>query len=56
LRALQAGEGANWQLWVVDIGVNKAWKHYGTAGSKGVKFGMEWVAPLKLVGGEGDGQ
>lgn len=56
LRALQAGEGAHWQLWVVDVGVNKAWKQYGAAGSRCVRFGMEWVAPVKFVAGESDAQ
>lgn len=39
------------QLWVVDIGVEKAWKRSGLAGSRGVKFGKEWVVPVRLVEG-----
>ena len=39
------------QIWVVDIGVEKAWKRSGLAGSRGVKFGNDWVVPVKLVEG-----
>jgi enhancer of mRNA-decapping protein 3 len=39
------------QIWVVDIGVEKAWKRSGLAGSRGVKFGDDWVVPVKLVEG-----
>jgi hypothetical protein len=47
----------NSQIWVVDIGVEKAWKRSGLAGSKGVKFGNDWVVPVKLVeGGAEDGR
>lgn len=42
------------QLWVVDIGVEKAWKRSGLAGSRGVKFGNDWVVPVKLVEGSAD--
>jgi enhancer of mRNA-decapping protein 3 len=41
------------QIWVVDIGVEKAWKNSGLAASKGIKFGSEWVVPVKLVDGLG---
>jgi enhancer of mRNA-decapping protein 3 len=41
----------NAQIWVVDIGVEKAWKRSGLAGSRGVKFGGDWVVPVKLVEG-----
>jgi enhancer of mRNA-decapping protein 3 len=41
----------NAQIWVVDIGVEKAWKRSGLAGSRGVKFGADWVVPVKLVEG-----
>jgi enhancer of mRNA-decapping protein 3 len=39
------------QTWVVDVGVNRAWKQSGMASSKGVRFGSDWVVPLKLVEG-----
>jgi enhancer of mRNA-decapping protein 3 len=39
------------QTWVVDVGVNRAWKQSGMASSKGVRFGNDWVVPLKLVEG-----
>ena len=44
----------NAQIWVVDIGVEKAWKRSGLAGSRGVKFGNDWVVPVKLVEGPPD--
>ncbi|QDS76053.1 hypothetical protein FKW77_005544 [Venturia effusa] len=37
------------QVWVVDVGVNRAWKQSGMANSKGVIFGRDWVVPLKLA-------
>jgi enhancer of mRNA-decapping protein 3 len=63
LRALQRASVAvtsaphdplNWQIFVVDIGVNKAWKQSGMASSKGVRFGTEWIVPLKLFEGAED--
>ena len=47
-------EAKNWQLWVVDIGVNKAWRNYGVSGGLegGVKFGGEWVVQVGYVDGE----
>lgn len=64
LRALQkvrAGGTSNtnplsWQIWVADIGVNRAWRLCGYAGSaEGVKFGSEWVAQVRFVEGGEDG-
>jgi enhancer of mRNA-decapping protein 3 len=62
LRALQrvrmgvAGRPVNalsWQIWVVDIGVNKAWKQCGIPGGAegGVKFGPNWVVPVGFFDG-----
>jgi enhancer of mRNA-decapping protein 3 len=51
-----ATDPLHWQLWVVDIGVNRAWKQSGMTSSKGIKFGGEWVVPLKLVDGPEDGR
>ncbi|KAF1980973.1 YjeF N-terminal domain-like protein [Aulographum hederae CBS 113979] len=52
LRAAQrSADYINWQLWVIDIGINKPWKDCEFTGKKGVKFGNEWVAQLKLVPG-----
>ncbi|KAF2424243.1 YjeF N-terminal domain-like protein [Tothia fuscella] len=45
-----------WQIWVVDIGVNKAWKQSGMASSRGVRFGNEWIVPLKVFEGAEDGR
>jgi enhancer of mRNA-decapping protein 3 len=65
LRALQRAsvtatsaphEILNWQIFVVDIGVNKAWKQSGMASSRGVRFGTEWIVPLKLFEGAEDGR
>lgn len=65
LRALQRAslsitsapaDALNWHIWVVDIGVNKAWKQSGMASSKGVRFGAEWIVPLKLYEGAEDGR
>jgi len=65
LRALQRASVAptsatqemlNWQIFVVDIGVNKAWKQSGMASSRGVRFGTEWIVPLKLFEGGEDGR
>lgn len=42
------------QAWVVDVGVNRAWKQSGMANSKGVKFGSDWVVPLKLAEGSAE--
>ncbi|KIW00308.1 uncharacterized protein PV09_08195 [Verruconis gallopava] len=61
-KAAQSGSSAaqfspellNAQIWVVDIGVEKAWKRSGLAGSRGVKFGSDWVVPIKLVEGNMD--
>lgn len=49
--AQTAEEMLNAQSWVVDIGVNRAWKQSGLANSKGVRFGSDWVVPLKLTEG-----
>jgi enhancer of mRNA-decapping protein 3 len=46
----------NWQIWVVDIGVNKAWKQSGMASSRGVRFGSEWIVPLKVYEGAEEGR
>lgn len=43
-----------YQIWVVDVGVNRAWKQSGMASSKGVSFGGDWVVPLKLAEGVAD--
>jgi enhancer of mRNA-decapping protein 3 len=68
LRALQkARMGAavrpvnalSWQIWVVDIGVNKAWKQCGIPGGAegGVKFGPNWVVSVGFFdGSEGTGK
>ncbi|KAE9972374.1 hypothetical protein EG328_005066 [Venturia inaequalis] len=42
------------QVWVVDVGVNRAWKQSGMANTKGVKFGSDWVVPLKLAEGSAE--
>ncbi|KAF2102785.1 YjeF N-terminal domain-like protein [Rhizodiscina lignyota] len=59
LRALQrasnpaSGEPRpDWSLWAIDIGINKAWKQFGSVGGRGVRFGGEWVAPITFVSGE----
>ena len=60
LRAIQkahAGSASSanplgWQIWVVDIGVNRAWKQCGIAGgAEGVRFGIDWVSQVKFVDG-----
>ncbi|KAF2462166.1 YjeF-related protein N-terminus-domain-containing protein [Lineolata rhizophorae] len=52
--AAMAQQAANWLLWVVDIGISKAWKRRGIAGGKRVRFGAEWVAPVAFVGDGGE--
>lgn len=63
LRALQKAHGGGaananpraWQIWVVDIGVNRAWKQCGIAGgAEGVRFGSEWVCQVRFVDGSED--
>jgi enhancer of mRNA-decapping protein 3 len=63
LRALlkvHAGATSNtnplgWQIWVADIGVNRAWKECGLGGTQGVRFGAEWVSQVKFVDAVEDG-
>lgn len=47
LKALQNGAGRDpaWLIWVVDVGINKAWRNAGISGGggKGVRFGEAWV-------------
>lgn len=57
LRALlkvHAGATSNtsalgWQIWVADIGVNRAWKQCGLGSTEGVRFGTEWVSQVRFV-------
>lgn len=63
LRALlkvHAGATSNtnplsWQIWVVDIGVNRAWKECGLGSTQGVRFGAEWVSQVQFVDAVEDG-
>lgn len=52
--AQAAEETLSCQAWVADVGVNRAWKQSGMASSKGVRFGSDWVVPLKLAEGVAD--
>jgi enhancer of mRNA-decapping protein 3 len=50
LKAMQNGSGRDpaWHIWVVDIGVNQAWKNVtGIGGAKGIKFGENWVIQVR---------
>lgn len=52
LQALAVGEGSDWQLMVIDIGISKtAWRKFGSRRRHGIDFGMNWVVPLKYVDG-----
>ncbi|KAL0254615.1 enhancer of mRNA decapping [Diplodia seriata] len=65
-KALQLGtvRDPDWLIWVVDLGLNKAWKRVGgLGGRKGVRFGSEWAvqirfddAPAAAGGGGGGGE
>lgn len=49
----------DWQIWAVDIGVNRAWKQCGIAGGPegGVKFGPDWVVAVRFFdGSDGSGR
>ncbi|KAF2838355.1 YjeF N-terminal domain-like protein [Patellaria atrata CBS 101060] len=49
VRALQAGEGQGWQIWVADIGINRPWrKERSKAVGKGagIRFGDSWVVQV----------
>ena len=48
LKALQNGAGRDpaWLIWVVDVGINKAWRNAGIGGGKGVRFGEAWVVQV----------
>ncbi|EDU42964.1 YjeF-N domain containing protein [Pyrenophora tritici-repentis] len=50
LRALQNGAGRDpeWNIWIVDIGVNKPWRSAGISGGKGIKFGEQWVVQARF--------
>ncbi|KAH9866134.1 hypothetical protein J1614_008698 [Plenodomus biglobosus] len=50
LKALQNGTGREpeWLVWVVDVGVNKAWKNAGIGGGKGVRFGESWAVQVRF--------
>ncbi|KAI8943134.1 hypothetical protein NX059_001165 [Plenodomus lindquistii] len=50
LKALQNGTGRDpeWLVWVVDVGVNKAWRNAGIGGGKGVRFGESWVVQARF--------
>jgi len=53
LRAMQRiEEHGDRRIWVVDVGINKAWKESGSKGRTGVRFGSEWVVPLRVARGE----
>lgn len=50
LKAMQNGSGRDpeWHIWVVDIGVNQAWKSVtGIGRSKGIKFGDSWLVQIR---------
>ncbi|KAJ4305754.1 enhancer of mRNA decapping [Kalmusia sp. IMI 367209] len=51
LKALQNGAGRdpNWLIWVVDIGINRAWREAGIGGGKGIKFGEFWAVQVEFV-------
>ncbi|KAF4304104.1 YjeF-related protein [Botryosphaeria dothidea] len=55
-RALQMGyvRDPDWLIWVVDLGLNKAWKRVGGMGRKGVRFGSEWAVQLRFDAGEAE--
>ncbi|KKY17116.1 putative n domain-containing protein [Diplodia seriata] len=64
-KALQLGtvRDPDWLIWVVDLGLNKAWKRVGgLGGRKGVRFGSEWAVQIRFDdagaaafgGGEGE--
>ncbi|OJD34253.1 uncharacterized protein BKCO1_2400053 [Diplodia corticola] len=60
-RALQMGHvrDPDWLIWVVDLGLNKAWKRVGGLGRKGVRFGSEWAVQIRFDaagGGEVDAE
>ncbi|KAF2122906.1 YjeF-related protein N-terminus-domain-containing protein [Lophiotrema nucula] len=42
----------DWLIWVVDIGINRAWKSAGISGAggagTGLKFGAEWVVQVRF--------
>ena len=50
LKALQNGAGRDpeWLIWIVDIGVNRPWRNAGIGGSKGIKFGENWVVQARF--------
>ncbi|CAE7033296.1 hypothetical protein P3342_007046 [Pyrenophora teres f. teres] len=50
LKALQNGAGRDpeWNIWIVDIGVNKPWRSAGISGGKGIKFGEQWVVQARF--------
>ena len=51
LRATQPGgvnESHSFKIWVVDLGVNRAWKVYGPPGAgRGVRFGPDWIVQVE---------
>jgi hypothetical protein len=55
LRATQPGgvnESRSLKVWVIDIGINKAWKAYGPPGAgRSVRFGAEWIAQVEYDDG-----
>lgn len=55
-RALQMGyvRDPDWLIWVVDLGLNKAWKRVGGMGRKGVRFGSEWAVQIRFDAGEAE--
>ncbi|KAF2758972.1 hypothetical protein EJ05DRAFT_475208 [Pseudovirgaria hyperparasitica] len=56
LRALDNGvSGAEWVLWVVDIGLNRPWKKAGISNGRGVAFGSDWVVKVEYVARQEDG-
>ncbi|GME32458.1 YjeF-related protein [Neofusicoccum parvum] len=55
-RALQMGyvRDSDWLIWVVDLGLNRAWKRVGGLGRKGVRFGSEWAVQIRFDAGEAE--
>lgn len=53
-RALQMGyvRDPDWLIWVVDLGLNRAWKHVGGLGRRGVRFGSEWAVQIRFDAGD----
>lgn len=36
---------------MIDIGVNKAWKHFGAPVGRVVGFGADWIVPIRFDDG-----